>query len=93
MFDFRECFILLLFAQATNKFATLRHGGGGGGGFPDFRSHVFLQGCLYVESSEGGRGGLKRFVTVRRRLKIFENFLFGFLEYLTEAYLTKTHQS
>ena len=32
MFDFRECFILLLFAQPTNKFATLRHGGGGGGG-------------------------------------------------------------
>ena len=64
MFDFRECFILFLFAQ----------GGGGGGGagsglfslgaFPTFRSHNIRHGCVYVESSEGGRGGLKRFVTV-----------------------------
>ena len=34
------------------------------GAFPTFRSHDFRHGCLYVESSEEGRGGLKRFVTV-----------------------------
>ena len=28
------------------------------GAFPTFRSHDFRRGCLYVESSEGGRGGL-----------------------------------
>ena len=32
--------------------------------FPTFRSHDFRHGCLYIESSEGGREGLKRFVTV-----------------------------
>ena len=34
------------------------------GTFPTFGSHDFRHGCLYVESSEGGRGRLKRFVTV-----------------------------
>ena len=34
------------------------------GAFPTFQSHDFRHRCLYVESSEGGRGGLKRFVTV-----------------------------
>ena len=34
------------------------------GAFPTFRSHDFRHGCLYVESSEWGRGRLKRFVTV-----------------------------
>ena len=34
------------------------------GAFPTFRSHDIRHGCLYVESNEGGRGGLKRFVTV-----------------------------
>ena len=34
------------------------------GAFPTFRSHDFRHGCLYVKSSEGGRGRLKRFVTV-----------------------------
>ena len=34
------------------------------GAFRTFRSHDFRHGCLYVESSEGGRGRLKRFVTV-----------------------------
>ena len=29
------------------------------GTFPFFRSHDFHHGCLYVESSEGRRGGLK----------------------------------
>ena len=33
------------------------------GAFPTFRSHDFRHGWLYVESSEGGRGGLKRFVS------------------------------
>ena len=70
MFDFRECFILFLFAANSPHYVM---GGAGGrqarslvslGAFPTFRSHDILQGCLYVESSEGGRGGLKRFVTV-----------------------------
>ena len=45
-------------------------GGGAGpglfslGALPTFRSHDIRHGCLYVESSEGGRGGLKRFVTI-----------------------------
>ena len=34
------------------------------GAFPTFGSHDFRHGCLYVESSEGGRGGSKWFVTV-----------------------------
>ena len=34
------------------------------GAFPTFRCHDFRHGFLYVESSEGGRGRLKRFVTV-----------------------------
>ena len=34
------------------------------GAFPTFRSTIFCHGCLYVESNEGGREGLKRFVTV-----------------------------
>ena len=46
--------------------------GGGGegprlfslGAFLTFQSHNFRHGCLYVESSEGERGGLKGFVTV-----------------------------
>ena len=73
MFDFRECFILFLFAQAINYVmggqapACFHYGA-----FPTFRSHDIRHGCLYVESSEGGRGGLKRFVTVvaRKFLKI-----------------------
>ena len=63
MFDFRECFILFLFAQAINE---IRHitsweacpGLFSLGTFPIFSSHDFRHGCLYVESSEGGRGGL-----------------------------------
>ena len=34
------------------------------GAFPTFRSHGFHHWCLYVESSKGGRGRLKRFVTI-----------------------------
>ena len=34
------------------------------GALPTFGSHDFRHGCFYVESSEGGRGRLKRFVTV-----------------------------
>ena len=45
------------------------------GAFPTFRSHDFRHGCLYVESSEGERIEVIRY---RRRLKIFENFLFFF---------------
>ena len=63
MFDFRECFILFLFSQAIN---WIRHitsweacpGLFSLGAFPTFWSHDFRHGSLYVESSEGGRGGL-----------------------------------
>ena len=63
MFDFRECFMLFLFA-AINK---IRHNTPrlfSLGTFPSFQCHDFRHECLYVESSEGGRGGLKRFVAV-----------------------------
>ena len=61
------CFNLLL----STKSATLRNGYSPWqawlvslGALPSFQSHDFHHGCLYVESSEGGRGGLKWFVTV-----------------------------
>ena len=62
------------------NFATLRHGGTGPGlfllgAFPTFRSHDIRHGCLYVESSEGGRERRIEAIRYRRRLKIFENFL------------------
>ena len=55
MFDFRECWGR--HGGADPSLFSLR-------AFPTFRSHDIRHGCLYVESSEGGRGGLKRFVIV-----------------------------
>ena len=49
------------------------------GAFPTFRCHDFRHGCLYVESSEGGREGKVETIRYRRHLKIFENFLFFFV--------------
>ena len=46
------------------------------GAIPAFRRHDFRHGCLYVESSEGGREGKIEAIHYSRRLKIFENFLF-----------------
>ena len=60
------------------------------GAFPTFRSHDFRHECLSVESSEGGRAGLKWFIT-RRRLKIFENFLLCFKnKLLCNCYVTQS---
>ena len=63
MLDFRECFILFLNLLLLTKSATLRKGTRPGlcslGVFPTFRSRLFRHGCLYVESSKGGREGLK----------------------------------
>ena len=68
MFDFRECFILFLFAaiKLNSPHNEMRTGRGlfSLGAFPTFQGHNFRHGCLYVESSEGGRVRLKRLVTV-----------------------------
>ena len=77
------CFYLL---RLSIKFATLRHRRAGPGlfslgAFPTFRSHDIRHGCLYVESSEGGRERRIEAVRYRRRLKIFENFLFLFISW------------
>ena len=45
------------------------------GAFPTFQSHDFRHGCLYVESSEGGRGGLKRIEALPSSLENFWKFL------------------
>ena len=71
MFDFRERFILFLFAQAILNSSHYVMGGHAPACFYwglSILSEVTIfatDACnLYVESSEGGRGGLKRFVTV-----------------------------
>ena len=67
MFDLRECFIFFYLLQKLNSPLYVKGAGPGLfslGAFPTFRSTIFCHGCLYVESNEGGREGLKRFVTV-----------------------------
>ena len=81
MFDFRECFIVFICRYKLNSPHYLIRAGLGLfslGAFPTSRSHDFRHGCLYVESSEGGRERRIAAIRYRRRLKVFENFLFFF---------------